>query len=139
GERGVADLTTGNLDLLHYRQAQSLGRTALDLTTYGVRIHCLADVLAARQLHHLHEAELHVHVDDRAVRGEGVLHVHPLTGTELVQRERFAVVNLAGLVDALAAARLGELAHWWRAVPDRAVGQRQLNGIEPAEPRGPLQ
>ena len=69
----------------------------------------LADVLHAVQPHHLDQAELGVHVDDRAVRGERVLHLHELAGTGLVQGERAAVVVFAGLLDDLVAEQVGEI------------------------------
>ena len=75
GEGRVAHQAVRHLDLLHHRQAEALGDAALDLALDGLRVQCLAHILRGGDLHHLHQAELGVHVDHRPVGGERVLHV----------------------------------------------------------------
>jgi len=74
-EGGVPNHPIGYLDLLHDGQAEALGDAALDLALDRLRVYRLADILRGRDFHHLDQAELSVHVDDRAVGSKRVLHM----------------------------------------------------------------
>ena len=58
------------LDLLHHREAEPLRDAALELADDALRIDRLPDVLRRRDLHDLHQTDVHVDVDDGAVRRE---------------------------------------------------------------------
>jgi len=88
GEGGVPDHPVGYLDFLHDGQAEALGDAALDLALDCLRVHRLADILRGRDLHHLDQAELGVHVDDRSVGGERVLHMGLALAGAGIQRVR---------------------------------------------------
>ena len=68
----------------------------------------LPDVLDAVQLDDLDQAEFGVHVDDRAVRGERVLHVREALAGLRVERLGRPVPPLDGLLDDLVAEQLGQ-------------------------------
>ena len=70
GEAGVADPPVDLDDLLHQRQPQALGDAALDLAGHRQRVDRPPDVLAGGHLHHLHQPEVGVDVDDGAVGDE---------------------------------------------------------------------
>src|SRR2546430_4057451 len=70
GEGRVAHEPVAKLHLLHHREPEALCDAAFDLTDDGDGIDRLPDVLRRRDLNDLHEARVHVDVDDGAMRRE---------------------------------------------------------------------
>ena len=98
GEAGVAHPAVFHDQLLHHRQADTLGDAALDLARDLERVEHPPDVLRGGEVDDTHEAELGVDVDDRAVRGARERHVRIALPVG-VERVGEPVVVLAGHVD----------------------------------------
>ena len=107
GERGVADPTVDDLDLLHECQPETLGSPAFDLALDGDRIDGLADVLRGRQLDDANQPELGVDVDDGAVCGVRERHVRVALSPLVIDGPGGAMVVLALLVHDIVAKDVG--------------------------------